>query len=55
MTPQLFDASPYWRHPALWPPAGPDVLSDDEAAEWLWPEVTGGAGDSGSAGGLRGW
>jgi hypothetical protein len=37
----LFDPSPYWLHPGLWPPAGPDVLSDDEAAELLWPSITG--------------
>ncbi len=33
----LFDPGPFWRHPGLWPPADESVLSDDEAAELLWP------------------
>jgi len=36
----LFDTSDYWRHPGLWPPADDSVMTDDQAAELLWPGIT---------------
>jgi hypothetical protein len=38
----LFDPNPYTLHPGLWPSLG-DVVSDDEAAELVWPGSTFGA------------
>ena len=53
----LFDTGDYWRHPGLWPGADETVMTDDQAAELLWPGITSGmdwqhdvAGD-----GLAGW
>jgi len=36
----LFDTGEYWRHPGLWPPADDTVMTDDQAAELLWPGIT---------------
>ena len=36
----LFDPNDYNLHPVLWPPAGPGVMSDDQAADLVWPGVT---------------
>jgi len=36
----LFDPSDYWRHPGLWPGADDSVMSEDQAAELLWPDIT---------------
>ena len=36
----LFDTGEYWRHPGLWPAADETVMSDDQAAELLWPGIT---------------
>ena len=36
----LFDTGDYWRHPGLWPPADDTVMTDDQAAELLWPGIT---------------
>ena len=36
----LFDTGEYWRHPGLWPPADETVMTEDQAAELLWPGIT---------------
>ena len=36
----LFDTGDYWRHPGLWPAADDTVMSEDQAAELLWPGIT---------------
>ena len=36
----LFDTGEYWRHPRLWPPADETVMTEDQAAELLWPGMT---------------
>lgn len=36
----LFDTGDYWHHPGLWPGADDTVLTDDQAAELLWPGIT---------------
>ncbi len=36
----LFDTGDYWRHPGLWPGADETVMTDDQAAELLWPGIT---------------
>ena len=53
----LFDTGDYWRHPGLWPGADETVMSDDQAAELLWPGITGGNDwqESTAAEGLTGW
>ena len=38
----LFDTGDYWRHPGLWPGADETVMSEDQAAELLWPGITSG-------------
>ena len=38
----LFDTGDYWRHPGLWPGADETVMSEDQAAELLWPGLTSG-------------
>lgn len=36
----LFDTGDYWRQPGLWPGADDTVMSEDQAAELLWPGIT---------------
>ena len=36
----LFDTGDYWRHPGLWPAADDTVMTEDQAAELLWPGIT---------------
>ena len=38
----LFDTGDYWQHPALWPGADDTVMTEDQAAELLWPGITSG-------------
>lgn len=51
----LFDTGDYWRHPGLWPAADDTVMSDDQAAELLWPGITSGKEWSETTGEAPAW